>query len=271
MGLKVFVHKPTIKTRYRWLVVVNIVDSLSCKYKGSATSSNPIEAYIKAVAELGESLICSSLNFGNRSGIAAGLLTSQAIVRAKSELIERDAFLYHYRNAIPFTAVKEIDDNDGLLAFQMQSAEKNYYSYLVTDVKCSTGASECLLFGTGCHPSEKIAIEKAVQEYVSIALNHELKPEWCNGNSNEQLQHKSLTDRHHFASRDFRNIERFRLLCLVREPAGPRPNVGDDWKITRLSSPLRFFNFVYVQNESLISMTFGEFERIEGDLLHPFW
>ncbi len=66
-------------------------------------------AFTKALCEFGEVIVARQLSLANRNGLAGGVFKRTAISRAKSELLERDAFLYHYAIRIPFTQRKKMD------------------------------------------------------------------------------------------------------------------------------------------------------------------
>jgi ribosomal protein S12 methylthiotransferase accessory factor YcaO len=144
-----------------------------------------IDSFTKAMSELGESILVYSLGLETNSGLAGGFLYKTARQRAKAELIERDAFLYHYKNRIPFIERIFLEKKDNskldIFAYKMASTDSSFYSYLVTDEDCSRGNRMCLLFGLGSHKIKNIAISKAIQEYASIALLHEKFPLWCDG------------------------------------------------------------------------------------------
>jgi hypothetical protein len=162
----------------------------------------------------------------------------------------------------------------------MDSASNEFHAILVTDRASAEGIAPCLLFGTAAHPDRVTAMEKATQEYLAIRFNHRLFPDRCKTWESSPDQVPTVMDRHHLASRDARNISRFRALCgygvaLKPEPYKEREPLNQaGWKITALSSPVRMLSYVRAEHPELIPMTFGIPEAsIPGEppLYHPFW
>lgn len=236
-----------------------------------------MEAFAKALSEAGENVLVYTDGLESRCGMAAGLFASQAEVRARGELLERDAFLFHYRSGRPF---RRREDSSDLLVFEMDSASDEFHAILVTDLRSAEGSAPCLLFGTSAHPDMEIALEKAAQEYSAIRLNHRLHPNRCSSWEVSPDQVPTVMDLHHVASRDIRNIERFKSLCGYGSADVPISDNGREplnkagWKISVLSSPIRTLSFVRAEHPDLIRMTFGLPEASgpgEPPLYHPFW
>lgn len=250
-------------------------------FRSSGLSLRIDEAFLRALSELGETLILQRCGFQSRCGIAGGLSKSGAIQRAKSELIERDAFLYHYRSGAPFSTCQKLTED--IVAFDMEvPVNESLTAILVTDEASARGANRCLWFGTSAARSRTVAIEKALQEYLSIRANHlALNP---NGKSKRQRcfaeasQPHSDLDQHHAASSDPRNLKRFVELCAgmdsVLPPLRRNPLDQSRWEIQSLTSPILGLKFARAIHPDLIPMEFGipeSWASTTPPLLHPFW
>ena len=166
------------------------------------------------------------------------------------------------------------------MRYTLMTADLRYKTILVTDKKTAMGEAECLQFGTGTHLQEAIAVAKAVQEYACIRFNHVNNPDWCRGLS--ERKNKTLVDSHHIASKDPRNIRRFKDLCSPQQINKPPKNTRDEikkhlWTSEGLDSPVKMFKYVRVKHPDLIGIDFGVPEQNLCDeekgtpLYHPFW
>lgn len=274
----VALRAPSTNTLNRWLV------SLACSIDGrvlhsSGTSKYCMEAYAKALGEISECSLMHSQQLESRCGIASGLFRSQARIRAQGELIERDAFFHHYRCRIPFLSSNRISpagtDLPELLAFEMSSADSAFTAVLVTDAPTASGETRCLTFGTAAHPDPRIALEKATQEFAAIYLNHRLHPERCEKWEASASEVPTIMDFHHVASRDQRNILRFRDLCASASKSQRMSRLDQSrWELKDLSSPVRGYAYIRASHPDLTPMTFGTPEpdsSPENPLYHPFW
>lgn len=267
---KVFVYSPSPSTFERWLLVIQVTQNGRAQ-RSSGSSKSFMEAYAKALSEMGELLIIEAEKLYSRCGIAGSFFMSRSISRAKCELLERDAFFFHYRNRLPFSAEPRELSEKGLLAYELSTADPTLRTFLVTDRMCASGQSECLLFGCATNEAAETAIEKAIQEYSAIYLNHQRHPDRCKLLANSSEKIPVIMDRHHAASRDPRNIERFRSLCSNRGSVLSPRKLDGLWEIQTLPSPIRALAFARVSHPSLIKLTFDIPEADEKDLLHPFW
>ncbi len=246
--------------------------------QGGGISKSLLTAYAKALGEFGEGLVCLRENHDNRSGMAAGLLFFQAVDRAKAELIERDAFLHHYRNEVPFLGRRPLQRAKSRsfiapVAFRMATAHPDWHSFLVTDDLCATGQRTCLLFGTAADRNEKLALQRAHDEYQVIAHVHNIRPSRCAELAGDSSS-SSSADRHHLSSRDSRNLERFRTLCSpMRATKGGRQSIHNQWEIERLQSPIETMVYARVRHRELTPLVFDIPEAVAGNtpLYHPFW
>ncbi len=235
-----------------FIVVINTDD-----FCGSGSSKSILDAYIKGLSELGESIIGRGLSLHCRSGLAGGLFYKTAIQRAKEELFERDAFFFHYRSLTPFVEVRE----DGpLYLVQLTSAIPNLHIVMAFNKDYFTGGY--LNFGMGCSYAKEEAIQKAIAEYNVLDLNHKIFPNWFKNS-------KSTIDLHHQASIDPRNVEKIKKLMMPKKDQAQREIEIDQWKIIKIKSPIRFFKYIQVKHPKLIQIEFGK-EEADG-VLHPFW
>jgi len=249
------------------------------KIVAGATGSSLFEATIKAFAEFGESEICKGLGIKSRSGMAGGIIRSMAIKRAKAELIERDAFFFHYRNRVPFikqaTCHAQCEGKSlELLLFELSTAHSDFSTYLCTLPSCADGSSECFIFGMGTSSQENEAKARSIDEFVDLYMNHQLNPLWCRSladNSDISSLHF-----HHLASRDQRNIKIISELCRIDISVSSlkREEINQaKWDLEMLDGPLKFFSYVKVKHPDLIKIEFGQAEPdVNGSpLYHPFW
>ena len=277
LNIFIYIHRPNSQTKNRWIVVINLYFP-NKTVKASGTDKNIVLAYIKGLSEIGEEILCNKHNLECRSGIAGGLQSKNALIRAQAELIERDSFFEHYRNMIPFLSKQKVSfcDSSNIYAFEMLAKEKNFKSYIVTDEDSIQGTSECLLFGTSSHPDKDVAIEKAYNEYVAISLNHKKFPDRCKHLEKNKETIEKLTDLHHIYSRDERNKQIFQKLCQVSKKKSSYSHKNLSWEIESLESPLKLFKYYRVISKNLIKIQFGKPEHFsftlnQLPLYHPFW
>lgn len=274
-AVEVYVHSPQESTLGRYVVVCEWERKPGERLKGSGVARRKFEAYLKAVVELGEVSLCDGASFLNRTGMAGGLVVENAVARAKSELMERDAFLFHYRGRVPFVR-RESAGPDACL-FEMSSPQNGNYCFIALEKSFVEGRAECILLGLGCHGNREMAAEKALNELATMVLDHSMRPGWCLKVYTGGAVAARLTDMHHAFSRDPRNTERIRALCASgsSETLRGRGELADVWRIERLESPLRYFKYVRVGHVDLAVLEFGKSEpaRVPEDapLYHPVW
>lgn len=269
--LNVQVLKPSRKTLFRWICSIYVADLTIKKrtYRGTGGSNQLAFAFLKAFGEVCETIAMYENKLSSRCGMAAGIIAENSILRAKSELIERDAFIYHYRNRIPFVSRKRIDDD--LHSFELASADKDFPTYFVTNTSTTNGASKCLQFGCGTSfQNSNDAIQKAVQEFVNIHINHHNFPNQCLEWWNHPELIPTKMDFHHVQSRDQRNLDIFKLLFNTQSTSRPQID-RTKWIIEELPSPAKFFKVFKVAHPDLQILKFGQPEPNTADLYHPFW
>lgn len=274
-AVQAFVHSPQEATRGRYVVVCEWERNPGKRLKSSGTAKSRLEAYMKAVVELGEAALCDGISVLNRTGVAGGLVVENAVQRAKAELMERDAFLFHYRNRVPF--VKREPVGTRAFLFEMSSPQDGVHCLIALDGACVDGTAHCILMGLGCHGDREAAAEKALGELACMVLDHSMRPDWCRDVYSGALSPARLTDMHHAASRDPRNMERIRALCAAgfSEALRGRGKLAENWRVERLASPLRYFKYVRVSHADLAVLEFGKPESAafpeEAPLFHPVW
>lgn len=275
--IAVHVHEPQERTKNRFIVVCEWEKRSGHWLRASGVAGSRVEAYVKAIAELGEVALCDRDSLPDRSGIAAGFIEKNAVVRAKSELIERDAFLFHYRTGTPFLRREPALDASEAVLFEMSSADLGYVSLLAVDRASLEGRRDCILLGLGCHPDRGVAASKAIGELACATLDHAMRPGWCKDIYEGNSPAKRLTDRHHAASRDPRNLERMGRLFAVRSGSviGERVDCSKRWEIVSLESPLRYMRYFKATNDALAVLEFGRPESWTDSgsppLFHPIW
>lgn len=280
--IDVYIHEPSDQTHNQWIVVAEGFNNDWPFMKGSGMSMSLWDSFIKALVELGEIYLVREFGLKDRSGLSGGLMSSTAMFRAKAELMERDAFLYHYRNRIPFNpnpkVINTIDENRKVLIYELNNCSRDFYSCLATDNLCAEGKNPCLLIGLGAHSNRETAMKKAFGEYSTMFLDHLIRPNWCKELELNRSKAQRIPDFHHSYSRDSRNIKRFSELCSNKNlQNNSRPELDKNlWKINFFKSPLRFFKFVQVDHNNLVKLEFGipedsDSENELGPLYHPIW
>ncbi len=277
----VYIHPPHLNDHKLYIVVVGWAREDGEYVKASGNASSEVEAFIKAIVELGEILIVRHEKMIDRNGLAGGIFKKTIIDRAKSELLERDAFLYHYRNKVPFISMKVVNTNRhgvDVIVFKMASSDKNYSCYLASDKKCAEGNHSCLLIGLGAHRNEKIAIEKAIGEYFIMHRDHEMRPGWCEKIEKNREQVSRIADFHHSYSRDERNIAIFKNICTISEGKDEfqRENNFDQnkWMIKKMLSSIWSISYYLVDHPELVQLRSGNPESgydSDNPLYHPIW
>lgn len=226
-------------------------------------------AVAKTLSEFGECLLSVHLGVTHRSGMAGGIFRSGVAARASNELLERDAFFFHYRSQVPFLSVHVLQV--GLLAFELSCAGKAHV-FLVTDSDTAEGKSDCLILGTGSGSSSAIAINNALREYRALKHHHENRPGRCSELSMWDRDQLNVCDLHHVRSRDDRNRATFKALCRTKPFKTERPS--GSFSFEWFESPIRGFQFCRASNPALQSIEFGVPEKTEDGaepLYHPFW
>lgn len=273
-AVQTYVHAPQQSTRDRHIVVCEWRHASGKTLKGSGAAPTKLEAYLKAVVELGETALCVGASVPNRSGMAGGLIAANALHRAKAELVERDAFLFHYRGRVPFLS-RELADS-GAWLFEMSSPRAGDHCFIALDQACVEGTAECVLLGLGCHDDRRTAAEKALGELAGMTLDHAMRPGWCRAVYEGTSNASRLTDLHHAHSRDPRNKARIRALCATGSgTSNRRTPLSSDWRIEWLESPLKYFKYVRASHPELAVLEFGLPEPTESPaeppLYHPIW
>jgi hypothetical protein len=280
--LAVYLHSPSTNFNRRWIAVVDAVTEQVGKLKGSGVAASKDVAFLKAIVELGENFIFKFEGLADRNGIAGGLFRDAAKQRAVNELVERDAFLYHYRGKIPFIAIERIasKDHGSILLFTMASPVPQIKCYLATDEKCAKGDFPCILLGLGAHGDPLVARAKALDEYSTMYYDHLYRPGWCEFLECSPSKIGRITDFHHVQSRDPRNREIFKQLCTVGKDhqlsSARSIDVSKAWTYRHLESPVRFIRYVQASNPKITALSFGVPEpgssnNQERPLFHPIW
>lgn len=249
--------------------------------KGSGMTTDSVNSsYIRAVVELGENIIFKTKRLEDRGGLSGGFLFSEAIQRGKYELIERDSFLYHYRERAPFLSRRASQEGDALL-FEMKSKVPGVHCFFATTRECANGQNPCLLLGLGAHKDPSQAQRKALGELSTMQLDHDLRPGWCEALAASPEKISRLPDYHHVQSRDSRNIEAIKEICSVSgeslgKQAGYDSEIQRQWRVEKMESPIRFAKYCHISNSRLEALKFGFPEekslwRSESPLYHPIW
>lgn len=244
----------------------------SSKYSsGAGSGRTSLSAFLRALSEVGEDALRRRRRIGYRCGMAGGLFLGQALRRARAERIEHDAFLYHYRERIPF---RYLGDFKGLRAYELSSASAQVRVALVTRLSYARLVGrDCVHFGIGGDADLKCALEKAARE-------HDLMLPRLMGVQERGGASRPEKDPHFAAAFDGRNVRIFQSLCQegLDEPTPGRAAVEPQWNEELLESPVRLLRFARVSSEDLIPMQFGVPERnsqdqdgADSELYHPFW
>lgn len=195
--------------------------------------------------------------------MASGIFWRTARHRAISELIERDAFLYHYRNKISFE--EQLYTCPTFSVYRMASAVPNYFAAIAIDHESINGKSECIKIGLGASASLNVAIRKASNECLVMIEDHGRNPNWCASD----LRRTTMPDFHHRQSRNSKNRFLMQSLCTVLSYSNRKP-VQLKIVESRLVSPIPFFKLLQVKS-NLTNLTFGNSEPHDEDMFHPIW
>lgn len=270
LNILIWVTKPSENNLFRWICNIKVTDpTINRDYRGTGGSNQLSFAFLKSFGEVCETIAMYENRFSSRCGMAAGFLSESSILRAKSELIERDAFVYHYRNEIPFTSKASLDN--GLQSFNMATADQNFPTFLVTDEATVAGKAKCLQFGCGTSfKNTQDAEYKAIQEFLNIFLNHKNFPDQCENWWTHPEEIPTKMDFHHIQSRDKRNLDRFNTLFDTK--AHLRSEIDQTkWVVNEVQSPAKFFKVYKASHPDLLKLEFGIPEPNTLDLFHPFW
>lgn len=248
------------------------------KLKGSANAPTLVSAFTKALVEMGEAFVLRAHGLTDRSGVAGGIFPKAIGLRAQSELLERDAFLFHYRNRISFEKFAELAHpfwpEENVLVFKLKSASEGFHCFLATDTKCANGRNQCLLLGLGAHTDIETAKNKAIGEYATMLMDHKQRPDWCKHLALDPALSTRPPDHHHAHSRDPRNISCFKALCSGNSE-GSRKLKHLNWATQSMESPLIFFRYQKVECDDLLKLEFGKPEPQQNQedppLFHPIW
>ncbi|HXH74012.1 MAG TPA: hypothetical protein VNJ08_03555 [Bacteriovoracaceae bacterium] len=266
---QVYVHYPSDKNLFQYCIVITATRKNS-EIKSSASGNNLYTTFLKALCEFGENMICDSLNLNCRSGIAGGLFSQNSIKRAKAELIERDAFLYHYKNILSFKLNSSNSESDSKL-FELNSIDPDFKVCFVMKQNYLIDPTSCLIFGMGSETSFKDSSEKAFSEFSTMVLNHNLYLE-CGFDVPSSKQSKA--DFHHGHSKSQENKLIFQEICKGTDQFKERKYDPKMWKVEVLKSPIRFFRYVKVHHPQLEKLEFGKpekFNQFSKLVYHPFW
>ncbi len=252
---------------------------VSCHYEnkrlsGLAWDRSLLRSFLRALLELGEEILRVKMQLLSRSGLAGGVLFGPTWLRARGELVERDAFFYHYRNRIPFRSagVRRIEGKL-LEVYQLESADPEVVVALVM-APFEKEELTFLHFATASSVDIESASLRAAKEYLSLerylSLNRARLMERAI-DRNECLKDSSLF--HFKACSDSRNIELFQMLRSRRDERVPvRSHTALLWELTQYPSPIRGFKFLRAHSEQLQKIEFGVPEGPEEPVLfHPFW
>lgn len=274
--IRIYIHSPSEDTLNNYITVANLTFNGN-RISASGSARSRLSSNIKAIAEIGEIIICKTRGYSTRAGIAGGFIKNEAINRAKSELLEHDAFLYHYRNKVPFTLKRKIKNHlTEILIYQLLTKSSKHTTILATDPKSISDKSSCIMFSTATHENEDFAIEKAISQYCQIYLNHSKWPTQCQDMSTGKTKPRNITDIHHISSRDHRNKEIFKVLCPLDGSTNYSPYIKDklNWIASKEESPMLFFKYYKLMESNLIPMNHGtpekEYDNLKP-LYHPFW
>lgn len=279
-SVEVYLHSPERVAHGKWTAVIDVRSPELGKLKGTGTAGLVYDAFLKALVELGENIVVKQNGLQDRNGLSGGLFLRTASQRSKCELLERDAFLFHYREREAFSPIEVSSDyhkSKGIRLFRMSSADDRVFCILATDINCSEGKSECLLIGLGASESLEEAIQKAIAEYSIMLYDHEFRPGWCAFLAKDPSRIRRVPDFHHIQSRSARNIEIFKLLCRGLKGRGRKSDlaqkVNESWEQEIFESPVRLVRYVKFSNPFLMPLIFGKPEPTSGDenLYHPIW
>ena len=238
----------------------------------TGTNKNLLTAILKGIIEFGEEIIRVKHGLNNRSGIAGGLNEENIIERAKSEIIERDSFLYHYRTKKPIKLIKEIyRKNRKFYVYQMSTIDPLFKSVLIKESKMIFEGHEIVHFTTAASRKIENAINKAIEEYFSLEIFLKENKDEVIRIFNDQSKNVSPLYHHIRAISDQRNLQIINSICGNNGSIEPR-ELKANWNIEKLKSTIKFFKYFKASSDKAIPFELGIPE--EGQmptLFHPFW
>ena len=256
-------------TRQWWVITSQLILSNGTRVHGTASGKSRINCFHRACIEAGETEIASRLNLNSRTGLAGGFISSAALIRARNELLERDAFLHHYRNREPMKKVVHQFELAGAEIYEMNCADSTVRTYMALSVD----RSGCLKFGLGASSNSKIALTRAVEELRVVELDHLLRPDNCSQVYRAEKPPKNLADFHHSQSRDPRNKLIFDEITKCTKDFRSRTK-SIEFTVKKYSSSLRFIKYIHLTSSSLELLRFGEpepFTSASPPIYHPLW
>ena len=252
----------------------------------SGTNRNILTAYLKSIVEFGEEILRVQLNLNNRSGISGGLSEKNITLRAQVEVLERDSFLFHYRQRLPMKKIKEITVGERVFsAFEMVCLDPRFRAVLIRESSRSYQGRLIAHFSTAVNETTELAIEKAVEEYVSLETFFEDNAESINMLITGKYHLDNPLLPHMAAMFDPRNVEILNVLTgnitdnsptsednIVLHRFQGLPRTRPKWIISNLVSPLKFFKYLRAESPDAEKFVFGVPENgIWPALFHPFW
>lgn len=262
----------TTKRRHNTLVVLRSF-SKSEILKGSGEGHHLADGFLKAMIELGELQICRQFSLKNREGLAGGLFKKTALERAKCELIERDAFLFHFCNGIPFIELPYQDRE--IVLYQLLSATPKRNVILATLKQNQEGKADCVQLGLGCSQDIQIAINKSLSELERLRYQHLYHLDFCE-DSHQSNRPKNNTDFHHQQSRNQHLISYFSFLCQTSQSSiHNRPVINEaEWKYETVKGPFHLIKYFKVTHPHLEAISWGRPEEVKGvssGFYAPLW
>lgn len=273
--LVVYCHRPDADSLWHWVVTASFSYN-GARIRGGSVDCNISAAIVKSLSECGEAIVTFDEGFDARCGYAGGVFKDTASVRAKRELLERDAFLFHYRKNIPFTRIeRRLGPNHPCFYFRMETRDENLIAVFATDRRAIEGVDGCLWFGASCDADLHQSIKKAYSEYAGIHFNHRRGSDRCRRDFESLEALLPAFERHHASSHDPRNRERIKSICSGNSERVLRQLIkSSDWLIKEKHSPIRGFQYVRASHPELEELEFGVPEPwVEGDrpLYHPYY
>ncbi|MFK8139414.1 MAG: hypothetical protein AB8E15_13725 [Bdellovibrionales bacterium] len=254
----------------RVVVVILIETHIFGRLKASSSDLNMYLSFIKALSELGENIIREQHSLENRDGLAGGILPSGAKKRGRWELVERDAFIFHYRSSVPFKMLKD-DPENNIQLFELSCSIKDVRCVVAFD--SSVKYSDRVIFGIKTNKEISKAIEGAINELSSMLLIHEMdKSELVEKRESRKVERP--LDHHYLALFDSRNLRILNSLKLNQSRAYRLPDRRKEsinFKFQKFSSPVRFLSFYQAKTDEIESISFGVPEPGTKDLYLPFW
>jgi hypothetical protein len=227
-------------------VVIEVIETETQKlFTGKGRAGNSWGAFLQALLKLGETIIIEKEGLLDQSAIASGPIFFNNTERVKTELVERDAFLFHYQNQIPFRPISTKEGESStrpIHFFALETIDETYHSVFAIGPLHTSTKGENVVRGMGTHPLQNLACQKALEAIQETEYE-------------ERIQ--ALCYPQNFTKSNSENVRKSEAqaekLLQGRRISKLFPYA---WDIETYHSPIRFFQYSKVTHPEISSVKF---------------